>query len=447
MHGGAAMTMQQETATERANRQLSALNEASQRILSIRDEEELGAVVPRLLCEALDFHIAILNLAEDDKLWMRGVHVNDETPDATERFIHSVRTEDHAPPPDIRRCFDTDTTIVSPSDCWPNPFGWPEAIVLTPVRVDGAPVGVIIVSLANGERPLDDLDMQRFEAFANMVSLALSNIRALTSLERRVAERTRALRCAQAQLVQSEKMVALGSLVAGVCHEINTPLGTIESAHQTLASATGKLVAMVPETARGERRIGVCRDAIIETSSAIGEASARLNTVVRRLRSFACLDEAEIKPVAVDTALDDALAMLCHKMGDGVEVVRTYEDVPRIECNARRLKDLFLNVLDNALAAIDGEGTVSVRTSCDAEHAYVTIEDDGVGIATENLGRIFDPGYTTKGARVGSGLGLSICFEIAREHGGAIDVESTIGVGTAFTIKLPLERCRQAAAQ
>ena len=434
----AASTPVFESSSAHAMRQLTALNEASQQVLALRSEAELSAVVPRLLCHTLDFQIAILNLAEDDRLLMRGVHVHDTDPCATARFVQSVREEDHAPPADIRRCFDTGATVVSNSDGWNDPFGWPQAILLTPVRRDGEPIGVIIASLARGGRELDLLDIQRFEAFANMVSLALANVRALGTLEERVVRRTEALRQAQARLVQTEKMAALGTLVAGVCHELNTPLGVLGSSQQTLGRATERLFDALSPQAQREPRVARCRRVIEETNAAAQESSQRLSTIVTRLRSFARLDQASVQRVQVHTLIEDTLAMLAHRIDTDVELVEDYGPLPTIECNPRALNQLLVSLLTNALDAIEGEGTITLRTALDGAAVHITVEDDGVGIEADRTDRIFDPGYTTKGVGVGTGLGLSICHEVVREHGGTIEVTSEPGVGSRFTVRLPI---------
>jgi signal transduction histidine kinase len=423
-----------------ANRQLAALNEASQRILQVRDESQLCALVPRLLSETLDFRVAILNLEEDGRLLMSGFHVLDATPGANERFLEGVRTEDHAPPTDIRRCFESGKTIVANSESWPNPFGWPNAIVLTPIRVGGRPVGVLLACIASGGRDLGDHDVQRFEAFANMVSLALANIRAYSTLEQRVAERTRELRCAQAQLVQTEKMAALGSLVAGVCHELNTPLGALGSGNATLVRACERLVDSVlaeepkKQNSKLARRLGSVRSA----GESVELATDRVNAIVGRLRSFARLDEADIQRADVHRSIDDALASVAHQLGEGVHIRRDYGELPQLRCAPRRLNQLFSNLLSNALHAVDGAGTITLQTSVASEEIRILVEDDGAGIGPDALPHIFDPGFTTKGVGVGAGLGLSICFDVAKEHGGRIEVKSAIGRGTRFVVVLPL---------
>jgi signal transduction histidine kinase len=417
--------------------QLAALNEVSQRILGIRTERQLHEVAPRLLAESLDFRVAILNVEEQGRLILRGFHVLDSTAEQRQKFMHSVRTEDHAPPPDIRRCFDTGKTIISNSEGWPNAFGWPKAILLTPLRIDGKSAGVFIACIASDRRDLADHDVQRFEAFANMISLALANIRAYAHLEKRVADRTRELHDAQARLVQSEKMAALGTLVAGVCHDLNTPLGAITSAHATLATATDKLVDAVGADVANDRRVSRCVKAIRSAGFAVGAGSERVDDIVCRLRSFARLDQSDRQAIDVHDALEDALAMSRHVMKNR-NVACNFTDAPKLTCDPRLLNQLFHNLLSNAVEATHEDGHITLSTSVADDTLRILFEDDGPGMSEEALSRMFDPGFTTKGVGVGSGLGLSICFEIVREHGGTIEVANRPDRGARITVLLPL---------
>jgi len=417
-------------------RQLAALNEVSQRILAIRDEPELHRELPRLLAESLHFRLAFLNVADGGKLMLRGFHLLDSTAEQRARFLESVRTEDHAPPPDIRRCFDSGKTIVSSNQGWPDSIGWPKAILLTPLRVDGQCAGVLIGCIGAVGRDLAEHDVQRFEAFASMASLALANIRAYATLEQRVLDRTRELQSAQVRLVQSEKMAALGLLVAGVCHELNTPLGAVTCARDTLDRATDKLVALLAGSPADIPAIDRCVRALRAAGDSIGKGTARIDAIATRLRSFARLDEADVQRVDVHDVLEDALAVSSQKLGDR-SIVRDYGDTPPLTCRPRLLNQLLFNLLANAAEATRDDGTITLRTRHDGTHLFLTVEDDGAGIPPSELPRIFDPGFTTKGVGVGSGLGLSICLEIVQDHGGTIRADSAPGAGARFEIAFP----------
>jgi signal transduction histidine kinase len=249
------------------------------------------------------------------------------------------------------------------------------------------------------------------------------------------------LKRAQAKLVQSEKMASLGQLVAGVAHEINTPVGAIHSMRDSLARAVEKMRAeleqnhpQILEEPAVKRSLKVLQDGlrVIETGS------ARVTGIVKRLKTFARLDEAELQLADIHAGIEDTLVLLAHELKKGIEVEKRYGELPKINCYPGQLNQVFLNVLVNAAQAIDGRGKITIETRAESSHVVVKIADTGSGIPAEVLPRIFDPGFTTKGVGVGTGLGLSIVYGIVQDHSGEISVESEVGQGTTFIIRLPI---------
>ena len=270
------------------------------------------------------------------------------------------------------------------------------------------------------------------------------------TLEDRVRGRTEELlqtnielRETQAQLLQSAKMAALGDLVAGIAHEINTPLGSIHANADVAERATTivtkaleseDLTDVLPRHPKLERALEALRQATSTTHT----ASDRLVGIVKSLRSFARLDEAERKKADLQEGIDSTLTLLGHKLKDGVEVVKNYGELEEMECFPNRLNQVFMNVLVNAIQAMDGRGTITITTRRDGDSVVLEFADTGRGISEEERERIFDPGFTTKGVGVGTGLGLSISYRIIEEHKGTIDVASEPGKGSVFTIRLPV---------
>jgi signal transduction histidine kinase len=156
------------------------------------------------------------------------------------------------------------------------------------------------------------------------------------------------------------------------------------------------------------------------------------------------LDEAELKTADLHEGLESTLTLVHHELKNRVQVVKEYGDIPSISCHPNQINQVFMNLLVNASQAVRGEGTITIKTFRDGDTVNVQISDTGAGIPPENLSRIFDPGFTTKGVGVGTGLGLSICFKIAQDHGGRIDVESTAGEGSTFTVRLPISGTTEA---
>ncbi|NKB70810.1 MAG: PAS domain S-box protein [Candidatus Latescibacteria bacterium] len=243
------------------------------------------------------------------------------------------------------------------------------------------------------------------------------------------------------QLVQSEKMAALGTLVAGIAHEINTPVGAIRSMHDTLVRAVGKLQDVLDESSLENQGLQRALKIIGDSNRVIESGTERVTTIVRSLRNFARMDQAEVQEVDVHLGLDDSLMLIHNEIKNRVEVVKDYGEVPLICCYPSRLNQVFLNILNNAQQAIDGKGTITICTRSQDDEVSIAIEDSGSGMSEEVRERIFTAGFTTKGMGKGTGLGLAISQQIIQAHKGRIEVESQEGKGTTFTVVLPVAWC------
>jgi len=173
-------------------------------------------------------------------------------------------------------------------------------------------------------------------------------------------------------------------------------------------------------------------------------ACARMSDIVRTLRTFARLDEADVKSVDLHEGIESTLVLIAHLTKSGIAVERRYGELPRVECHPNQINQVLMNLCVNACQAMGERGTLTITTRALAGSVEVRVKDTGVGIARDKLSRIFDPGFTTKGAPLGTGLGLSIVYQIVEGHGGEIAVESEPGAGTEFTIRLPVHHVRGA---
>ncbi len=249
----------------------------------------------------------------------------------------------------------------------------------------------------------------------------------------------------QTQLVQSGKMAALGNLVAGIAHEVNNPVSAVVSASDVLDRGLTKVSHILQnaestENLKDNRQLSKTISLLNRNNQSILTGSQRVAEIVQKLKDFAGLDEAHFQRADIHEGLESTLTLIRHELGDNIEVQKEYGQLPQIECYPNELNQVFVNLLVNSAHAIEGKGTITIKTSTDERNVYVRIIDTGSGIPPENLHEIFDPGFTTKGAGVGIGLGLSISRNIVEKHHGNIHIDSQVNSGTTFTIDLPIEQ-------
>ena len=239
-------------------------------------------------------------------------------------------------------------------------------------------------------------------------------------------------------------MAALGRLLAGVIHEINTPMGAISSNNQVLLRSLElvKRALSDPQPAAVNRARDIL-DTCISLASVDRAACERVIGLIRGVKTYSRTGEAELSRVDINEQLRLALKLMHVEFRRRIVVETSFGELPPVECYAAMLDQVFLNLLVNAGQAIEGEGRVGVRTRLDGAEACISISDTGRGIKPEQKNKIFTEGFTTKPIGVGSGLGLAISREIVVEkHGGRIDFESEPGAGTTFHIHIPLEQTK-----
>lgn len=283
------------------------------------------------------------------------------------------------------------------------------------------------------------------------------------TLSRALAE----LKASQAQLVQSEKMASLGQMVAGVAHEVNTPLGYVKNNLEmaadafvrqlALADAYAELMGLLQGGEAGDAEIRQALDVVQacreefegiyprEEMAALFRDTAyglqQISEIVVNLKNFSRLDQAQVDQVDINQCIDSALTIARNVTKHKAEVVRQFGELPVIRCAPSHINQVILNLVTNAAHAIERpDGRIVIRTQADASHVHIIVTDNGKGIPAEHQEKIFDPFFTTKPVGEGTGLGLSIVFRIVREHQGHIRVKSEIGQGTAFCISLPLRQ-------
>jgi len=256
-----------------------------------------------------------------------------------------------------------------------------------------------------------------------------------------LAEMNAALVHSQAQLIQAEKMVSLGTLTAGIAHEVNTPIGVINSnvdvSERCLAKIMDALKRFrITDELEGDNQFLRSVQALHKTNQTTMECSNRISKLIDSLKNFSRLDEAASQKVDLHEGIDSALNLIQHELKGRIDVVKEYGDLPPITCQVSELNQVFMNILRNAADSIEGRGQITIRSSATPGQVTVRIEDTGVGIAPDKVRHVFDPVFTRKGPRVRAKLGLFSSHQIIQKHEGEIKIESELGKGTAVTVVL-----------
>jgi signal transduction histidine kinase len=257
-------------------------------------------------------------------------------------------------------------------------------------------------------------------------------------------------RSLQAQLVEAQRLTSLGTLAAGVAHEINNPLSYVML---NIAFVTERLPGLFDDSngegdgsSQAPTRQGELRNRLFSALGHARDGTERIRAIVRGLKTFSRPDDESNAPVDVREVLESAISMLKHEIDHRARLVKDYRDVPRVDANEGRLGQVFLNLLLNATQSLSENGDNEIRAVVRHDPPYVLVEvhDTGGGIPVEARGRIFEPFFTTKPVGVGTGLGLPICHGIVKSLGGKLTFESEVGRGSTFRVALPVTAPRTA---
>ncbi len=342
----------------------------------------------------------------------------------------------------------------------------------------GSAVEVVLLSFALADK-INLFRKEKEESQAQAMVALQENERIVREqnviLEKKVGERTHELRLsntelnkamkelkdAESQLVESEKMASLGQLTAGIAHEINNPINFVTSNVkplnrdvQILLDTVDVMEKMIVEQSPEKQKqikdykqeidYDYLKLEIEQLLSGISDGASRTAEIVKGLRIFSRLDEDDIKRADINEGMDSTLVISNNLLNNLITIDKSYGNLPLIECYPGKLNQVFLNMISNAVYAVkkkfgDKEGgVITIKTFRDDQFINIVIGDNGMGMDENTKKRLFEPFFTTKDVGEGTGLGLSIAYNTINKHNGQIVIDSEPGVGTSFTIKLPL---------
>jgi signal transduction histidine kinase len=298
---------------------------------------------------------------------------------------------------------------------------------------EGDEIGRLTLALEEMRRALRDKLRSTEEVNLDLERAVQMRTADLARKNRELAETLDKLTRAQEQLVRSEKLASIGQLVAGIAHEINNPVNAIVNTVGPLEEAIGEIDSADPAL-RSEAAKDV-RDMV----RVVQRGAQRTKAIVTALHNYSRTDDESVVEFDVDRSIDDSLELLRHLLKQNVTVTKHYSNAGRVRGHAGQINQVFMNLLTNAAQALTGRDSsvITIETRGDPDGVEVEIKDNGPGIPADVLPRIWDPFFTTKDVGEGTGLGLSIVHELVERHGGTIEVETRLGEGTTFTVKLP----------
>lgn len=314
-------------------------------------------------------------------------------------------------------------------------------------------------------RKFIDLTIRRTDELTNINSDLVDEILERTKLQAEllnknyeISEANDQLKAARVQLIQKEKLASLGLLSAGIAHEMNNPIGFVKSNLSMLRKYSERIINLVSSLDKiehGETNISI-KDRIeaakveykytsliknmpltIEESL---EGIERVQQIIHDLKLFSRMEESEWVESDIHEGIDSTLNIIRSEIKDIAEIHKDYGDIPKVTCVPSQINQVIMNLLMNSVHAIAPHGKIYIRTFTESTFLYIEIRDNGCGISQDIIDRIFDPFFTTKEVGKGTGLGLSLSYGIIEKHGGSLLVSTKIGVGSTFTIKLPLTR-------
>lgn len=311
-------------------------------------------------------------------------------------------------------------------------------------------------------------DLEQGKVIISLISVVIENaqlhrdyqckIDQLEKMNSEIKSVNTELDSARNQLLQSEKLASIGQLAAGVAHEINNPVGFIYSNLSSLSRYHSDLFKLLHvyeaiqpndlsddsliriQSVRKDVDIKFIQEDINELMLESQDGVGRVKQIVQDLKDFSYVDGAGWQWVDLHKGIDSTLNMLRNELKGKIDIIKDYADLPEVECLPSQINQVFMNIISNAVYAIETQGQINITSGLDGDKVWVSFTDNGNGIADSDKNRIFDPFFTTRPVGKGTGLGLSLSYGIIEKHGGKITVESDPGKGSVFTVWLPVSQ-------
>lgn len=296
------------------------------------------------------------------------------------------------------------------------------------------------------KKPLREISMLAdstnsiMEKMKDYNELLMAQNEELEAQNEELANSKRKVEEAQNMLIQTENMASVGQLTAAITHEINTPLGAISSNAQLCSMLITQLLEH--ESVSGDSALAELLKQLQDSNNVSIMACNRVNQIIRSLKNFSKVDEAEFQEADINEGLKSVLVLTSNLWKRKIVMHEEYGDIPKVKCFPGMLNQVFMNLIVNSVQAITDNGNICIKTWNDEDNIYASVKDDGCGIGEDNLNRVFDNGFTTKGESLGMGLGLAISRSIIEKHHGNITIRSKPGEGAEFIVSIPLRNSR-----
>jgi len=305
-----------------------------------------------------------------------------------------------------------------------------KSVIAVPLLIQGLLIGSMVIINKRDNSGFDENDKRFISILSAQVTNVIENAR-LHEREHRFIS-----------MVQNQRINAISKLVAGLAHELNNPIGAIcgsvDIIKRTTLSQQQIIKAQEVETDGYHQKTDELLNKQMESVHVIESGSSRIANIVKRLKAFIQLDQSEFQEVDISCCVEDCLSMFASSLISRIKFVKDYGNIPKITCQVTQINQVIFNILLNSIEAMNEEGVITIKTYTQDDYVVLVITDSGMGIPKQHLGRVVDPGFTTKGVGVGAGLGLAICYQIIKAHKGELRFESEVDKYTKTEIVLPI---------